>query len=114
MLEKLIGHSRLGGNDFILGNTLETIRTADIQEMDNDASLYKFFEQAIEWDIMSYYFYPFTTHTLSLKPAHLPAQPLEEITLHPVQWSTEEDLLVFGMRRTYLLFDQLPAAGGTG
>lgn len=47
------------GQDYYSGSTLQDYKLTQNQEMDNYASLTKFMEQAFEWDILSYNFYPF-------------------------------------------------------
>ncbi len=54
----LIGHLNMGKN-FIQGDTVMNTRVAINQNMDRYAATVKFFEQAFEWNIMDYTFYPF-------------------------------------------------------
>lgn len=54
----LIGHLNMGKN-FIQGDNLTSNRVALTANMDSYASTVKFFEQAFEWNIMDYTFYPF-------------------------------------------------------
>lgn len=54
----LIGHLNMGKN-FIQGENLINTRVAISFNMDRYATTVKFFEQAFEWNIMDYTFYPF-------------------------------------------------------
>lgn len=61
-MEYLIGHQELGDTSLqlIQGNTLESIRVnADKPELETYTAKAKFLEQAFEWNLMSYQFYPF-------------------------------------------------------
>ncbi|NVK53668.1 MAG: hypothetical protein HWD85_12100 [Flavobacteriaceae bacterium] len=58
-IDYLIGANNLGQN-FIIGNdSMQNVRVKNTQEMDRYSAMVKFIEQAFEWDIMSYMFYPF-------------------------------------------------------
>lgn len=54
----LIGHLNMGKN-FIGGNSTATTHVNLTESMDKYAATVKFFEQAFEWDLMEYRFYPF-------------------------------------------------------
>ncbi|MCC6721058.1 MAG: hypothetical protein IT243_02565 [Bacteroidia bacterium] len=54
----LIGHTNMG-KSFVSGAEIKNFQVNITKEMDEYASAVKFFEQAFEWDIMSYRFYPF-------------------------------------------------------
>lgn len=54
----LVKHKNLGLRFYEPGSTAE-IRPIDSTQMDQYAALVKFMEQAFEWDVMSYKFYPF-------------------------------------------------------
>jgi hypothetical protein len=54
----LIGHTNMGKN-FVKGSKPADSHVVISQAMDNYAASVKFFEQAFEWNIMSYNFYPF-------------------------------------------------------
>lgn len=54
----LIGHMNMG-KGFIDGSTTTTTRVRINSEMDQYAAKVKFFEQAFEWELMDYLFYPF-------------------------------------------------------
>ena len=54
----LIGHTNMG-KSFITGETMNTTHVQLNATMDRYASIVKFFEQAFEWNIMDYTFYPF-------------------------------------------------------
>lgn len=54
----LIGHGNVG-QDMLTGAGITGIRPVQNQSLNSYAETVKFFEQAFEWDIMSYYFYPF-------------------------------------------------------
>ena len=47
------------GRGFYTGNQLKTFALVQNQQLDNYANLVKFMEQAFEWQLMSYNFYPF-------------------------------------------------------
>ena len=47
------------GKGFYTGNQLNTFALIQNQQLDNYANLVKFMEQAFEWQLMSYNFYPF-------------------------------------------------------
>lgn len=55
----LVGHSALGGSNLLDGSNSIYVRPRQDENLDNYAAMVKFFEQAFEWDIMSYNFYPF-------------------------------------------------------
>lgn len=57
-LSYLTGHGYLG-KDFIVGEEIGTNQVNRNEEMDKYTSAVKFFEQAFEWDLMQYTFYPF-------------------------------------------------------
>ena len=54
----LIGHTNMG-KSFVKGAKMGNNHVDISQEMDQYAATVKFFEQAFEWNIMSYRFYPF-------------------------------------------------------
>lgn len=54
----LAGHNNLG-KSFTTGKEIATNQVRLTQEMDQYAATVKFFEQAFEWDLMDYTFYPF-------------------------------------------------------
>jgi hypothetical protein len=54
----LVGHANMG-KGFIDGTTTATTRVRINQQMDEYAAKVKFFEQAFEWEMMDYIFYPF-------------------------------------------------------
>ncbi len=54
----LIGHLNMGKN-YLQGDNLTNSRVALSANMDRYAATVKFFEQAFEWNIMDYTFYPF-------------------------------------------------------
>jgi len=54
----LIGHMNMG-KSFITGETMNSTHVQLNANMDRYASTVKFFEQAFEWNIMDYTFYPF-------------------------------------------------------
>lgn len=54
----LISHLNMGKN-FIQGDNVTNTRVAISHNMDRYAATVKFFEQAFEWNIMDYTFYPF-------------------------------------------------------
>jgi hypothetical protein len=47
------------GQSYYTGDTFDTFAVTRNQQMDNYASLTKFMEQAFEWNLMSYNFYPY-------------------------------------------------------
>lgn len=59
-IEYLVSHDKLGENSLITGNKLNNLQVnyEDIA-LDNYAAKVKFLEQAFEWELMSYNFYPF-------------------------------------------------------
>ncbi|MBL7730350.1 MAG: hypothetical protein JNM88_04165 [Chitinophagaceae bacterium] len=54
----MVKHANMGLRFYEPGSTAE-IRPLDTADMDRYAALVKFMEQAFEWDVMSYKFYPF-------------------------------------------------------
>ncbi len=54
----LVGQNNLG-QKFYTGNSVATLQPVVDADMDRYAALVKFIEQAFEWDIISYTFYPF-------------------------------------------------------
>lgn len=54
----LMGHSNLG-QSYITGNEIHNNQVNITADMDKYAAAVKFFEQAFEWEIMDYIFYPF-------------------------------------------------------
>ena len=54
----LVGHEHMGQKFYQPGKT-DTIQPIVTKDMDSYAALVKFIEQAFEWEIMSYKFYPF-------------------------------------------------------
>ena len=54
----LVGHLNMG-KSFVSGNTSNNFHVNINEDMDKYAATIKFFEQAFEWDIMDYIFYPF-------------------------------------------------------
>lgn len=54
----MVKHANMGLRFYEPGSTSE-IRPIDTADMDRYAALVKFMEQAFEWDVMSYKFYPF-------------------------------------------------------
>lgn len=51
--------NEMGASRFVSGNDVMTIEPKKTAEMEKYASLVKFMEQAFEWEILSYTFYPF-------------------------------------------------------
>ncbi|NYA70103.1 hypothetical protein HZF10_04165 [Flavobacterium sp. MAH-1] len=59
-IEYMVSHDALGKTPFVTGTLLKDIRaTYDDAKLETYAATVKFFEQAFEWDLMSYHFYPF-------------------------------------------------------
>lgn len=59
-IEYLVGHNALGGASMLVGVDVKDIRAKyDSRDLETYAAKVKFFEQAFEWDLMSYYLYPF-------------------------------------------------------
>lgn len=59
-LDYLASNETLGQENFITGTELKNLRVKyDDPKLDAYAAKVKFFEQAFEWDLMSYNFYPF-------------------------------------------------------
>ncbi|TDP60084.1 hypothetical protein [Flavobacterium dankookense] len=59
-IEYLIGQAVLGKTSLLQGSTPSEIRAKfDDPALESYSAKVKFFEQAFEWDLMSYYFYPF-------------------------------------------------------
>jgi hypothetical protein len=59
-IEYIASHEVLGAESLITGNSVQDIRAKyDSAKLETYAAKVKFFEQAFEWDLMSYYFYPF-------------------------------------------------------
>ncbi|WP_396157634.1 hypothetical protein [Flavobacterium sp.] len=59
-IEYMISHAALGKESFITGTTYQDSRVKyDDPNLETYAAKVKFFEQAFEWNLMSYYFYPF-------------------------------------------------------
>lgn len=54
----MLGHDNMGKN-MLLGSNVKELRVNNNAQLDAYASQVKFLEQAFEWDLMSYYFYPF-------------------------------------------------------
>lgn len=59
-IEYLVSHDKLGENSLISGNKLNNLQVnyEDVA-LDDYAAKVKFLEQAFEWELMSYNFYPF-------------------------------------------------------
>lgn len=57
-IEYLVGYSNIG-KAFVTGNDIRNTHVRVTSDMDKYAALVKFFEQAFEWDLMDYRFYPF-------------------------------------------------------
>lgn len=58
-IDYLISNEKLGQN-MIVGTNLKNLRANyDSLDLETYTAKVKFFEQAFEWDLMSYYFYPF-------------------------------------------------------
>lgn len=55
----LLNEKVMGGINLYEGNTASTYKVLMKENLDKYASLVKFLEQAFEWDIMSYTFYPY-------------------------------------------------------
>lgn len=55
----LLNDKVMGGINLYEGNTASTYKVLMKENLDKYASLVKFLEQAFEWDIMSYTFYPY-------------------------------------------------------
>jgi len=59
-IEYLVSHTKLGEKDLIYGTKLNEIQVKyEDVALDGYAAKVKFLEQAFEWDLMSYNFYPF-------------------------------------------------------
>lgn len=59
-IEYLISHKTLGGETLISGKSLVDLQVNYLDpKLETYAAKVKFFEQAFEWDLMSYNFYPF-------------------------------------------------------
>ncbi|MBC8884040.1 hypothetical protein H9X57_14010 [Flavobacterium piscinae] len=59
-IEYLASQASMGGMDYLSQRDTAEVRAAYTSStLGNYADRIKFFEQAFEWDIMSYYFYPF-------------------------------------------------------
>ncbi|MCL9804195.1 hypothetical protein NAT51_01570 [Flavobacterium amniphilum] len=59
-IEYMLSHNKLGYTSFLTGNSLQDIHALyDEKELEKYAAKVKFFEQAFEWNLMSYMFYPF-------------------------------------------------------
>lgn len=60
-IEYMISHEALGKDSFLTGtSSLDDVRAKyDDPNLESYAAKVKFFEQAFEWNLMSYYFYPF-------------------------------------------------------
>lgn len=59
-IEYLIGQAALGKTSLLQGSVPRDIRAKyDDPALESYSAKVKFFEQAFEWDLMSYYFYPF-------------------------------------------------------
>ena len=59
-IEYMVSHDVLGKESLLDGGTLGTLRVKyDSPNLEAYSAKVKFFEQAFEWDLMSYYFYPF-------------------------------------------------------
>ncbi len=57
-LDYLAGHHTLG-QPFTTGDEIKNNQVRLTEDMDRYSAIVKFFEQAFEWDVMDYYFYPF-------------------------------------------------------
>lgn len=56
----LAGHANMGNIDFVKsGNSFSDFQVTNTSELDSYTAKVKFFEQAFEWNLMSYFFYPF-------------------------------------------------------
>ncbi|WP_286951461.1 hypothetical protein [Mesonia sp.] len=55
----LIGHHEMGRDLLVGKNNATTVRPIQNESLNQYAAKVKFFEQAFEWDILSYHFYPF-------------------------------------------------------
>ncbi|CAM4279217.1 hypothetical protein [Zobellia nedashkovskayae] len=58
-IDYLIGSNNIGQGYIFSDGSMQGLKVKNTQEMDKYASLVKFIEQAFEWNIMSYVFYPF-------------------------------------------------------
>jgi len=59
-IEYLVSHIKLGEKDLVTGSKLNALQVKyDDVALDEYAAKVKFLEQAFEWDLMSYNFYPF-------------------------------------------------------
>lgn len=59
-IEYLVSHAVLGGTTLVSGNSFDTTQVMyDHINLETYAAKVKFFEQAFEWNLMSYNFYPF-------------------------------------------------------
>jgi hypothetical protein len=59
-IEYLISQDSLGKESMLVGDSITTTRARyDEAALETYTAKVKFFEQAFEWDLMSYYFYPF-------------------------------------------------------
>lgn len=59
-IEYMISNDVLGKDSMLTGSTLSDLRAQyDNPNLESYAAKVKFFEQAFEWNLMSYYFYPF-------------------------------------------------------
>lgn len=54
----MLGHDNMGKN-MLLGTNVKDLKVRNDAALDAYTSQVKFLEQAFEWDLMSYYFYPF-------------------------------------------------------
>jgi hypothetical protein len=54
----MLGHDNMGKN-MLLGTNVKDLKVRNDATLDAYTSQVKFLEQAFEWDLMSYYFYPF-------------------------------------------------------
>lgn len=59
-IEYMASHDKMGEKSFVLGDNIENIRIdSDNPALEEYSAKVKFFEQAFEWNLMSYFFYPY-------------------------------------------------------
>lgn len=59
-IEYMASQEKMGEKSFLLGDDIKNIRVdSDNPALEEYAAKVKFFEQAFEWSLMSYFFYPF-------------------------------------------------------
>ncbi|WP_296146407.1 hypothetical protein [uncultured Flavobacterium sp.] len=58
-IEYMADHANLGEVSFLIGEKTNNIQVNNSRELETYSAKIKFFEQAFEWDLMSYNFYPF-------------------------------------------------------